>query len=95
MLNCNFLKWPTYIVREEIGRNTKLFDKFSVIFVSIYYTARSLCGIPDFAKHRTLILDCWAIYHHINFQCKDYTVKFNYFPLWDNSEKVRFGSYSL
>lgn len=60
-----------------------------------YFKAPSLCGIPEFSKHRTLILDCWAIYHHINFQNKDIDVSFDFFPLWENSSDVIFHYYSI
>lgn len=69
------LSWVEYIIRYEY---------------QFYSTARKLCGIPEFSKHRILILDCWAIYHHINFQNEDIDVSFNFFPLWENSSDVRY-----
>lgn len=48
----------------------------------------SVCGIPDFSKHRFIILDCWPFYQHIRFQYDGIDVSFDFFPLWENSCNV-------
>lgn len=65
--------------------NLILIDNLS--FFSTAYKPIS-ANIPNFSRHRKIIIDCWLLYNYKNFKDEGKQLRLKYFPLWNTSKEV-------